>query len=107
MDSGSDSSAWLLLFALFIVRARVALGEWPAPSQPDPKDLGFDVHHAAIVGGVPLMLTAVLCVTTLTLFMHPRPRKAWLVPVAAVAGVVVVFMLARVDPGHMFMWFGD
>jgi hypothetical protein len=55
---------WLLLFGLFILRARVTLGRWPAPYQPDPRDLGFDLHHAAIVAGIPLMFAAVLCASS-------------------------------------------
>ena len=98
---------WLLLFGLFILRARVALGRWPAPIQPDPKDLGFDLHHAAIVAGIPLTFTAVLCVTTLTLFMHRPPRRPWLIRVIALAGVVVIVVLARTDPGYVFTWLSD
>ena len=80
--------AWLLLFGLFVLRARLALGRWPAPYQPDPKDLGFEFHHAAIVAGIPLMFTAVLCVTALTLLAADRPRRPWLLPATAMAGLV-------------------
>jgi len=100
-------TVWLLLFGLFVLRARLVLGRWPAPYQPDPKDLGFDFHHAAIVVGMPLMFTAVLCVTALTLIVHRPPRRQWLVPAVAVAGLVLVMVLARVDPGHLFTWLGD
>ena len=99
--------AWLLLFGLFILRARVTLGRWPAPYQPDPKDLGFDLHHAAIVAGIPLMFAAVLCATALTFLMHDRPTRLWLLRVAAVAGLVAVIALARADPGYVFTWLGD
>ena len=99
--------AWLLLFGLFILRARVALGRWPAPYQPDPKDLGFDLHHAAIVAGIPLMFTAVLCVSALTPLVHDRPRQPWLLRVIAVAGLGAVIVLARTDPGYVFTWLGD
>ena len=100
-------AAWLLLFGLFIVRARLALGRWPAPYQPDPKDLGFDLHHGAILAGMPVMIAAVLGVTMLTLVVHPRPGRQWVVPLAAVTGLAAVIALARIDPGHMFMWIGD
>ena len=103
----SAPAAWLLLFGLFILRARVTLGRWPAPYQPDPKDLGFDVHHAAIVAGIPLMFTAVLCATALTFLVNDRPRRPWLLRVTAVAGLVAVIVLARTDPGYVFTWLGD
>jgi hypothetical protein len=97
--------AWLLLFALFILRARLTLGRWPAPYQPDPKDLGFDLHHAALVAGFPLMFAAVLSVTMLTL-LAGRPRR-WLISVSALAGLIAVIVLARVNPGYVFTWLGD
>ena len=103
----SAPAAWLLLFGLFILRARVTLGRWPAPYQPDPKDLGFDLHHAAIVAGIPLMFTAVLCATALTFLVHDPPTRPWLLRVAAVAGLVAVIALARTDPGYLFTWLGD
>jgi hypothetical protein len=98
---------WLLLFGLFILRAHVALGRWPAPNQPDPKDLGFDLHHAAIVAGIPLVVTALLFVAALTLLMHARSTRKWLIPVAALAGFVAMVVLARTDPGYLFTWLGD
>ena len=99
--------AWLLLFGLFILRARVRLGRWPAPYQPDPKDLGFDLHHATIVAGIPVMFTAVLCATALTFLVHERPGRLWLLRIAAVGGLVAVITLARTDPGYVFTWLGD
>jgi len=99
--------AWLLLFGLFILRARVTLGRWPAPYQPDPRDLGFDLHHTAIVLGFPLMFAAVLCATALTFLVHDPPRGRWLLRATGVAGLVAVIVLARADPAYMFTWLGD
>ncbi len=99
--------AWLLLFGLFILRARVTLGRWPAPYQPDPRDLGFDLHHASIVAGMPLMFAAVLCAIALTFLVHDRPRRPWILRATAVAALVAVIALARTDPGYVFTWLGD
>lgn len=107
LSLASAPVAWLLLFGLFILRARVTLGRWPAPYQPDPKDLGFDLHHAAIVAGIPVMFTAVLCATALTFLVHDRPGRLWLLRTTAVAGLVAVIVLARADPGYVFTWLGD
>ena len=98
---------WLLLFGLFILRARVALGRWPSPYQPDPKDLGFDLHYTAIVAGFPLVFMAVLSVTAMTFLVHPRSRRPWLIPLGAVTGLVAAILLARSDPGYVFTWLGD
>jgi hypothetical protein len=100
-------AAWLLLFALFVLRARLALGRWPAPYRPDPKDLGFSLHHTAIVVGMPLMFVAVLWVTVLALSGRSRPGRRWLVPLIAWAGLVAVVLLARADPGGLVTWLGD
>lgn len=32
----------------FVLRARIQLGRWPAPYNPDPKNLGFDLHYLQI-----------------------------------------------------------
>jgi hypothetical protein len=99
--------AWLALFGLFILRARLALGAWPQPYTPDPKDLGFDLHHAALVLGMPLMFTAVLAVTALAFLGHRGVRRSRLAPLTAAVGLGVVLLLARIDPGNVFMWLGD
>jgi hypothetical protein len=50
--------AWLALLYAFVVRARLHLGHWPTPYQPDPKDLGLQprrdgrVRCSAWLGGV-------------------------------------------------------
>ena len=103
----SAPMAWLLLFGLFIGRARVALGRWPAPYQPDPKDLGFDLHHAAITAGIPLMFAAVVSTTALTLLVHKQLNRPRLIAVVALAGLVANIMLARANPWDLFTWLGD
>lgn len=70
-------AAWLVLFGLFILRARLTIGRWPTPSVPDPKDLGFDLHHAAIVVGVPFIFVAVFLVIVLKLPVNHRPKRQW------------------------------
>jgi hypothetical protein len=96
---------WVVLFGLFILRARMVLGRWPAPNQPDPKELGLDVHYLAIVAGAPSMLTAALCVLVLPLML--RQRQSWVVTCVALCGLAAVVVLARIDPGNVFAWLGD
>ena len=45
--------AWALAFSAFVLRARLALGRWPAPNRPDPADPGFGVHQMALLLGEP------------------------------------------------------
>ena len=101
----SVPAVWLSVFGLFILRARLSLGRWPAPYQPDPKDLGFDFHYTAVVAGMPFMLAAVLVVTVLTPMLQSASR--WWIPVFAIGLMAGVILLARADPGGIFTWFGD
>ena len=59
---------WALLFWSFVLRARFRLGHWPAPYQPDPKDLGFVVHYYLLLAGMPLALAAAVVVPAVVLF---------------------------------------
>ncbi len=103
----SVPAVWLIAFGLFILRARLSLGQWPAPYQPDPKDLGFDFHYAAVVAGMPLMLAAVLVVTVLAPMLHRQSARRWWIPAVAVGSMAGVILLARADPGGVFTWLGD
>lgn|GEM_PF-6130984 len=38
-------AAWLSFFFLFVARAWIEVGHLPSYSNPDPKNLGMDVHH--------------------------------------------------------------
>lgn len=98
---------WLLLFALFVLRARLAIGSWPLPYQPDPKDLGFEAHHLALVAGMPVLFAAALSATAFALVPRHRHDKEWLVPAVAAAGLMMLILLARADPWHLFTWLGD
>ncbi len=100
-------AAWLILFALFIVRARMRLGRWPLPYQPDPRDLGFDYHHTILVGGVPLVFAAVLTVTVLTVIVERRADRRLMIPLVALAGLAACILLAQLDPGFVFTWLAD
>lgn len=93
---------WLVLVGAFVVRARVVLGGWPAPYRPDPKDLGFWLHHSAIVAGIPTMFVAVACAVVLSV----RARR-WACSAAALLGLGAVIVIGRVDPGYVFTWLAD
>ncbi len=104
----STPVVWLVLFGVFILRARIALGRWPVPYQPDPNELGFDLHYMALVAGFPLMFVTTLCAIVLTVFVqHDQPRHTWLIRLTALTSLVVVIALARTDPSYVFTWLGD
>jgi membrane-associated PAP2 superfamily phosphatase len=101
--------AWLVLLYLFVIRARLELGHWPAPYQPDPKTLGFTFHHQAIWFG--LMALPVVAILTIALSIAGRRlavyHRIWPALTLLVCSVVLVVVLGRIDPGAFFEWFAD
>jgi hypothetical protein len=101
-------SSWLLLFASFAVRARLALGRWPLPYRPDPKDLGFSLHYLAVLLGFPLALW--LCIGALVMaraWGAIPVRSALMIRIAAVLSAGSTIAVARLDPWQLVVWFLD
>lgn len=101
---------WLMCAGVFVLRARVALGRWPRPYEPDPKDVGY-LHYMAVQAGIPLMWALSLtCVVVAAVQFRQlvndgaRPLGALALLAACVA---TVLGLAQLDPGHLFTWLGD
>lgn len=102
---------WTLLFWSFVLRARFSLGHWPAPYQPDPKDLGFVVHYYLLLAGMPLALAAAVVVPAVVLFFYRTlsrslARPGWAAVLAAVGGAGLV-LWGQLDPGRFLTWLGD
>lgn len=101
--------AWLALFYLFVVRARLHLGYWPAPYRPDPKDLGFTLHYWAISWGS--WAPPVAALATLALIFVGRrlavSQRIWPALTLLVISVALVVVLVWLDPGAFFGWFAD
>lgn len=100
---------WLALFYSFVLRARLALGYWPAPYQPDPKDLGFTLHHTAVLLGV-VAWPAVIVAALGSALIGPREmlaRRLLLALARLGLCLLVYYILVSTDPGQFFVWFGD
>ena len=103
-------AAWVVLFTAFVLRARLALGYWPSPYRPDPKDLDLGIHYTATLAGMPLMFAAVFSSVLLAVVVcrrqhfGVRPIVPAIVAVASLAGVIA---LAQFDPLGLFTWLGD
>jgi hypothetical protein len=102
--------AWFPALYAFVLRARLALGRWPSPYQPDPKDLGFGAHHAAIA----LLLSASMLAgapVLLALFIRGHAQlsvRRWLVGLGLYAlGFALILGMAWLDPGHFIEWYFD
>jgi hypothetical protein len=100
---------WMAAFWTFVLRARVALGEWPAPYRPDPKDLGFDIHYVLLVAGMPLALAAAIVAPALLLRPRAegRSRRQIAAALLALAGGAILIAWGQIDPGSFLYWFGD
>jgi hypothetical protein len=103
--------AWLALFGSFVLRARLALGRWPSPYQPDPKDLGFDIHYMSTEIGLCVVAAApvLACVLILYALFRGRTREVryGLGALVLAGGWITLVLLARFDPGRFIEWFAD
>jgi len=103
--------AWLGLFWLYVLRARIELGGWPRPYQPDPKDLGFGLHYALIWLLLPSLylgpgLAALWALSSRGWLRSARVRP-WLFLGVGIGLAAAVFTLVRLDPGRFFEWYMD
>ncbi len=102
---------WLSLFGVFVVRARLALGYWPTPYHPDPKQVGLDLHYTALVLGMPAMFAAIACLGVLALasWRHRRERdgRPALALLVGLVNLALTIAIARWDPHGLFTWLGD
>lgn len=93
-----------------VLRARFALGEWPRPQRPDPKDLGFELHHG--LAGL-FMIVAVASPVALAACLllrrrdDPRVRHRGTALAVFAAGYALLWVLAWTDPGGFLMWYAD
>ena len=66
---------WFLLFALYVLRAYIALGRLPSYSNPDPDDLGFDLHYNLVFFNFFITLCSPILWLTLTIFIYFKIKK--------------------------------
>ena len=102
--------AGLVLLYSFAVRARLALGKWPLPYSPDPKNLGFAIHD----GAVAVLLTAAIaspiafgiCLLARRSESFRGRPKALSMGLYTV-GYAALWMLLVGDPGSIVEWYLD
>jgi hypothetical protein len=102
-------AAALACFYGFVIRARFTLGRWPTYNHPDPKQLGFDLHHALVwFLLMALPLTGIVAVIySITALVVTRQLSLWraLWPIVVSFGIGFAIIIA--DPGDFFGWFAD
>ena len=99
----------LMVFYLFVLRARLHLGYWPTPYHPDPKDLDFALHHSIIWVGI--LAVPMFIVTAVVLIIAGRVmgvnRRIWPNLTLLAFSHLILFAVARQDPWHLLEWFMD
>ena len=103
-------TAWFTLFYAFVVRAYLVLGYWPSPYYPDPKDLGFTVHHVAIWLSFPVLIASVVVCALMLLRLMPRYRRdkwLWASGLAYLVTLSLWGIVVTTDPGRFVEWFLD
>ncbi len=101
--------AWLFLFYAFVFRARLELGYWPTPSYPDPKSLGFGLHHAIIWLGLFAWPVLSGCALVLALLRGEGSARFpfWITVTLLVISLALTFAVIWSDPGRFMLWFAD
>lgn len=122
LDRGLRLALWVLalapaaslaLFYSFVLRARFELGRWPAPYQPDPKEID-QLHHLAVSLGLNGGLLSVPLLLGLgAVAWARRSPRGWsgrqlaLMVVLSLGGLALMLWVLRFDPGRFAEWFWD
>ena len=104
-------AACLCMFYSFVLRARFALGVWPEPYRPDPKSLGFEMHHGVVGVLLEAAFFSPIAFALLALVHQAVPRlrsrpMGWAI-VFFLAGYSVLWLALMLDPGSFVEWFLD
>ena len=100
---------WLVLFYLFVLRARLSLGYWPRVTSPDPGDLNFGLHELFLWISVWIMpVCGLLWGIYLWVFKLRDPNFRWMSSAVAYLSMLVIFLfVVTMDPGGYLAWFAD
>ena len=102
---------WIAGLAALVVRARIFLGYWPRPSEPDPKLLPFELHHISLWIGfhlllwLPLLAMAAYMINAIFLKIKIRQRPLWTFMTGW--SLVVAMIFAPHTPFNWVAWFLD
>lgn len=104
-------TAAILLFYSYVLRARLVLGYWPVPYQPDPKELGFIFHHIAIYLSFLLVGISVIGMAFIFLMLcvnrKVRGVNYWANGLLFLSTFILWYSSLKLDPGQFWEWFFD
>jgi hypothetical protein len=100
---------WPLLLLSYGLRAALVLGYWPQYDQPDPKELGFIIHHQIVdcAFNVAFHSTLIWILLRFTLgayFSEDELRRNTIAFLTTV-GICVAFFV--IDPLGLIGWYCD
>lgn len=102
---------WVSGLVVFALRARVLLGHWPSPAQPDPKSLPFEIHHAVLWIGfylVSALLPFAVFVFILNEFILKRNVMVGPARIFAAGGLMILpFVFVFHGSWNWVEWFLD
>lgn len=101
--------SWFLLFALFVFRAYITLGRLPSYDRPDPKYLGFDLHHGILFFNLFIVLCSPLLWLPLTIFILVKNKKhiSFLDVVCYLFFYIFFLLFLKLDFRGLSVWFVD
>ncbi len=107
--------AWLVAFALLVLRARAITGHWPVPYQPDPANVG-GIAANVIAGTVPIIhllgsaaavcLGFALVIAPLRAGLRESGLQNWHVYIGLL-GVVLITIFLFANPWQLGTWLAD
>ena len=109
-------AAWLVpascvfLCVSYVLRARASLGVWPEYDNPDPKALGWPIHHGLILLSLLAIYPSLIfsAGASCFLFFRRRFRSASLILLTTVAVWLALLALANTSRADDFFgWYLD
>ena len=107
--------AWLVAFALLVLRARAITGHWPVPYQPDPANVG-GIAANVIAGKVPIVhllgsaaavcLGFALAIAPLRTALREAGFQNWHAYIGLL-GIVLIAIFMHADPWQLSSWLAD
>ena len=103
--------ATMVLFYLLVLRVTLLLGHVPQPSRPDPSTLHLPIHMALVTIGLSLSFTFILPLAILALYSQIKKLSIRTeITYAFIFNMIcalTLWVLALLDPGHLWGWFFD
>jgi len=103
---------WLHIAAslLFVARAYASLGHWPSYNRPDPKTLGFVVHHSMVwLTLIPALYSPIAVLPWVIAFWRKLrgDRSVRTAAFVYVAGTAVTWAVWSANLAGFSEWFAD